>query len=113
MSASHFVEIYSSSPAGLRAQTAAAVSETLDRRSTTLLLGLDRLPALDDAVISAAIVALRKLRDIGGTVQLVTCNTSHREHLARIGLDRVFDIFASYSASAGKSRNSKTLEKTP
>jgi anti-anti-sigma regulatory factor len=95
MSVSHFVELYSSSPTGLRAQTAAAVDETLERRSTTLLLGLDRLSILDDAVISATIVALRRLRDIGGTVHLVTCNTSHREHLARIGLNRVFGIFAS------------------
>jgi hypothetical protein len=60
-----------------------------------LLLGLDSLTTIDDRVISAAIVALRRLRDLGGAVGLITRNTSHRKRLADIGLDRVFDILAS------------------
>jgi anti-anti-sigma regulatory factor len=88
----HFVELRSSSPAGLRAQTTAAVDEVLVRQSATLLLGLDSLSIIDDAVISALIGALRKLREIGGTVRLSTSNADHRERLAHIGLDRVFDV---------------------
>jgi anti-anti-sigma regulatory factor len=91
----HLVQLFSSSPIGLRAQTAAAVEETLRLRTTSLLLGLDTLSTLDDGVIAATIVALRKLRDIGGTVHLVTGNPSHRKRLAQLGLDRVFDILAS------------------
>jgi anti-anti-sigma regulatory factor len=92
MSDPHIVELRSSSPAGLRAQTTAAVNEVLVRERATLLLGLDSLSIIDDAVIAALIVALRRLREIGGTVRLITGNAEHRERLARIGLDRVFDI---------------------
>jgi anti-anti-sigma regulatory factor len=95
MSASHFVKLYSSSPTGLRAQAIAAVDELLLRKRTTLLLELDGLSIIDDAVISAMVVALRKLREVGGTVRLITDNSGHRERLAHIGLDRVFDIYAS------------------
>jgi anti-anti-sigma regulatory factor len=94
MSLPHFVKLHSNSPTGLRAQTAGAVEEALHLRTTSLLLGLDGLPILDDAVISESIVALRKLRDVGGTVRLVTGNATHRERLSQLGLDRVFDILA-------------------
>jgi anti-anti-sigma regulatory factor len=82
-----FVELYASSPMGLRAQTVAAADETLRQGATTLVLGLDNLPTLDDAAISATIVALRKLRESGGTVRLATRNADHRRHLALTGLD--------------------------
>ena len=93
--APHLVKLHASSPSGLRAQAAMAADETLRLRSTNLLLGLDGLSILDDAAISGTIVALRKLRDIGGTVGLVTGNPAHRKRLAQLGLDRVFDIMAS------------------
>ena len=95
-----FVEIYSSSPTGLRAQAEAAAAEALRRRTTFLLLGLDSLAAFDDAAMLAMIVALRRLREIGGTVRLVTRNAGHRERLALTGLDRVFDVFASAEGAA-------------
>lgn len=95
MSVPHFVKLHSGSPTGLRAQTAMAVEETLRLRTTSLLLGLDDLSILDDAVIAGTIVALRKLRDVGGTVCLVTGNDTHRKRLAQLGLDRVFDVLAS------------------
>jgi anti-anti-sigma regulatory factor len=93
--APHLVKLHASSPSGLRAQAATAAEETLRLRTTSLLLGLDGLSILDDAVISGTIVALRKLRDIGGTVALVTGNPTHRKRLTQLGLDRVFDILAS------------------
>jgi anti-anti-sigma regulatory factor len=95
MMAPYFVEVHSGSTTGLRAQTKAAVDETLRRRTTTLLLGLDSLSTLDDGILSATIVALRRLRDAGGTVRLVTRKTSHRTRLALTGLNRVFQILAS------------------
>ena len=86
-----FVEFYTSSPTGLRAQATAAVTDAKRRGSRILIVGLDSLVKLDDAAISATIVALRGLRALGGTVRLVTQSVTHRRHLAAIGLDRVFD----------------------
>jgi len=91
-----FVEFYTSSPTGLRAQARAAVTDAIRRHSTVLVVGLDNLSTLDDAVISAAVVALRGLREVGGTVRLVTQNITHRRHLESAGLDRIFDVFASF-----------------
>lgn len=62
------------------------------RGATILALGIDNLAALDDAAISATIVALRRLREIGGTVRLVTRNAAHLKRLAQTGLDHVFDV---------------------
>ena len=91
-----FVDFYASSPTGLRAQATDAVNDALRRRSTILVLGLDNLARLDAAAISAAIVALRGLREIGGTVRLVTHSATHRRSLEAMGLDRVFDVFATH-----------------
>jgi anti-anti-sigma regulatory factor len=100
MSLAHFVNLRSGSPSVLRAQTAVAVEETLRLRTTSLLLGLDGLPILDDALIAGTIIALRKLRDVGGTVCLVTGNNIHRKRLAQLGLDRVFDVLSSPEAAS-------------
>jgi anti-anti-sigma regulatory factor len=91
-----FVEFYASSQTGLRAQATSAVNEAKRRRSTILVVGLDSLARLDDAAIAATIVALRGLRETGGTVRLVTQSVTHRRQLKALGLDRVFDVFASY-----------------
>jgi hypothetical protein len=72
----YFVKLHSGSPTELRAQTAIAVEETLRLHTASLLLGLDGLSILDDALIAGTIVALRKLRDVGGTVRLVTGNNT-------------------------------------
>lgn len=88
----HFIELSTNSRAELRAQFSAAVDETLRRRSSTLLVGLDSLASLDDCVFSAAIVALRRLREVGGTIRLITHKASHRKTLTTTGLDRVFEV---------------------
>jgi anti-anti-sigma regulatory factor len=95
-----FVEFYTSSPTGLRAQATAAVTDAKRRGSRILIVGLDSLVKLDDAAISATIVALRGLRALGGTVRLVTQSVTHRRQLEAIGLDRVFDVFATYEDAA-------------
>jgi anti-anti-sigma regulatory factor len=92
----HFVEFYASSPNGLRAQATAAVSDTMRGGSTILVVGLDSLSRLDDAALSATIVALRGLRETGGTVRLVTHSLAHRRQLEAMGLDRIFGVFASF-----------------
>jgi anti-anti-sigma regulatory factor len=103
------VELYSSSLGGLRAQTVAAAHETLRRSATVLVLGLDSLAALDDAAISATIVALRILREVGGTVWLVTGNAAYRDYLALTGLDRIFEVWASVSEADGRSDEPRTI----
>src|SRR5580704_11255842 len=90
-----FAQYYASSAAGLQAQSRAAVDDALGRGAKLLVLGLDNLPALDDAAISATIAASRRLREAGGSVRLVTQRASHRERLSLTGLDRVFRVFAS------------------
>jgi anti-anti-sigma regulatory factor len=90
------VEFNASSPAGLRAQARVAVNDAMRRRAKVMVVGLDRLAVLDDAAISAAIVALRGLREVGGTVRLVTQSVTHRRRLESMGLDRIFDVFAGF-----------------
>ncbi len=87
-------DLYSSSLTGLRAQAANAAEETLRAGHKTLVLGIDSLGAFDDAAASATIVALRRLREVGGSVRLVTRNAAHRAQLALTGLDHVFDVYA-------------------
>jgi anti-anti-sigma regulatory factor len=87
-----FVEFYASSSSSIRAQATSAVDDALLHGTTLLVLGLDNLPALDDTVLSAAIVALRRLREVGGSVRLATQNPAHRKRLAQTGLDRIFPV---------------------
>ena len=87
-------DLYASSAGGLRAQAISAADETLLRGRDTPVIGLDNLSAFDDAAASAAILALRRLREAGGSVRLVTSNVTHRERLALTGLDHVFDIYS-------------------
>jgi anti-anti-sigma regulatory factor len=94
LSAPHFVKLYPSSRAGLRAQVRAAVDELLTRQRTTLLLDLDGLSIIDEEVVAAVFVALLRLRESGDTVRLITANPGHRERLADIGLHLILDIFA-------------------
>ena len=86
-------DLYASSATGLRAQAVRAADDALARGRATLVIGLDNLKAFDDAVASATILALRRLRDAGGSVRLVTANDAHRQRLALTGLDRVFEIY--------------------
>jgi anti-anti-sigma regulatory factor len=88
----HFIELYTNSLAELRAQFSAAVDETRRRQSLLLEVGLDSLPNLDDTVIAATIAALRRLREFGGSLRLVTQKPSHRNKLSATGLDHVFEV---------------------
>jgi anti-anti-sigma factor len=72
-----------------------AANETLRRGATILVLDLDSLSELDDAAIAATIVALRMLRESGGTMRLVTGNPAYRKYLSMTGLDRIVEVCAS------------------
>jgi anti-anti-sigma regulatory factor len=90
----HFVKFYASSRTGLKAQAISAVSDAKHRGSTILVVGLDNIARLDDAAVSAVIVALRELRKMGGTVRLVTQSVTHRRFLRALELDRIVEVFA-------------------
>jgi anti-anti-sigma regulatory factor len=96
------VEVYASSPIGLRAQVAAAVDHALELGATVVVFGLDSLPEIDDSALSAIIIALRRLREVGGSIRLVTQSAAHRERLAVTGLDRVFAVFPSADDAGGR-----------
>jgi anti-anti-sigma regulatory factor len=98
------IDLYTSSGTGLRAQAVSAADETLRLGRNTLVFGLDSLAALDDNVMSATIVALRRLRDVGGSVRLVTRNPAHLQRLATTGLDRVFSIYSNAAEAEPLSR---------
>src|SRR5258708_23676364 len=89
------VEVYAASPAGLRAQLLAAADETIRRGREILVVGLNNISVLDDAAIAALIVSLRRLREAGGAIRLVTTNPEHRKRLALTSLDRLFEVFES------------------
>jgi anti-anti-sigma factor len=91
----YFVELCANSPVGLRAQAAAAVDEARRYKTPMVIIGLDGLASLDDEAMSAIIVALRRARETGGTVRLVTRSAHHCRRLSVAGLDRIFEIFGS------------------
>ncbi len=88
------VELFESSGAGLRAQARAAAEQSLKQRRTTLTIGLDNLWSVGDAAVAALIVALRTMRDSGGTIRLLTHKPEHRRRLLLNGLDRVMTLIA-------------------
>jgi hypothetical protein len=56
------------------------------------------------------IVALRRLREAGGTVRLVTQSVAHRKRLVVTGLDRIFDVFATAEDALGRNeRRQRTV----
>lgn len=86
------VELFESSVSGLRAQAASAAQEMLRQGHRTLTIGLDNLSAVGDAVVAAVIVALRIVREYGGTICLRTQNSEHRHQLILNGLDRLVAV---------------------
>jgi hypothetical protein len=104
------IEFYSSSRSGMRAQATGAVDEIRRRGSHALSIGLDSLRVLDDSALAAIIVVLCGMRDVGGSVSLVTDSSEHLERLTAAGLDRVLDVFSSKEAAI---RHSATLRYRP
>jgi anti-anti-sigma regulatory factor len=86
------VQLYQSSRAGLQAQASAAASDVLRAGHKTLTFGLDNLPSVGDDAVAALIIALRKMREEGGTITLETTNEQHQQALLLNGLDRIVNI---------------------
>lgn len=68
--------------------------EALAAKERALTVGLDDLPALDADVMGGLIVALRRMREAGGSVALHVTRPDLLGALAVSGLDRVFKIVA-------------------
>jgi anti-anti-sigma regulatory factor len=86
------VQLYESSRAGLQAQATAAASDVLRAGQKTLTFGLDNLSNIGDDAVAALIIALRKMREEGGTIVLETTNEQHQQALLLNGLDRIVSI---------------------
>ncbi len=86
------VQLYESSRAGLRAQATAAASDVLRAGQKTLTFGLDNLSHVGDDAVAALIIALRRMREDGGTIVLETTNEQHQRALLLNGLDRIVSI---------------------
>jgi anti-anti-sigma regulatory factor len=86
------VQLYESSRAGLQAQATAAANDVLRAGQKTLTFGLDNLSNIGDDAVAALIIALRKMREEGGTIVLETSNERHQQALLLNGLDRIVSI---------------------
>jgi len=91
------------------AQIASAVDELLARYDShdpapTLNVRPDALVKLEARTIGALIAALRKLREVGGRLEIATGRTDVRETLRITGLDHVFAIDTLSSADSKTKR---------
>src|SRR5581483_10619500 len=77
-----------------RNQVLATVEKAIAAHHPTLTLGLDELPALDAGEMGSLIVALRRMREIGGSVVLHVTRPDMLQALAETALDRVFKVVA-------------------
>jgi hypothetical protein len=68
----HTTQLIASSPAGLRAQALAAVDETLQLGRRKLFIEIGSLRGGEQAAVSALSAAARRMRDAGGSVQVIT-----------------------------------------
>jgi anti-anti-sigma regulatory factor len=71
-----------------------AVDESATKEDQTLTVGLDEIATLDAAMMNALITALRRMRDIGGTVKLHVTRPDLLATLGETGLDKVFKVVA-------------------
>jgi len=92
VSAGSYVELFESSSVGLRAQASAAAQDILRQGRKNLTIGLDNLSTVSDGAVAAVIVALRTMRESGGTIRLFTRNSEHRRQLLLSGLDRIMMV---------------------
>jgi anti-anti-sigma regulatory factor len=84
------VQLFASSPSGLRAQAVTAANETIRLGQTQLIVDLDNLTHMDDAVLSALILALRRLREAGASLRVHTSKDPIRSYLDSTGMELAF-----------------------
>jgi anti-anti-sigma regulatory factor len=88
------VQLLTSSPSGLRAQAIAAANETIQSGQKQLIVDLDNLAHVDDAVLSALILALRRLREAGASLRVFTSKDANRGYLDSTGMNLAFGMGA-------------------
>lgn len=66
-----------------------AVDTALNTREQTLVVDLDGVGFIDNAVIRELILALRRLRDRGGSLYVTYTRPSIQSSLCALGLERV------------------------
>lgn len=74
---------------------------------STLTIGLDDLGTVDATSMGSLIVALRRMRESGGSVVLHVTRHELLGELATSGLDRVFKIVAQPESPAAKKSNER------
>ncbi|MGH7683396.1 MAG: STAS domain-containing protein [Vulcanimicrobiaceae bacterium] len=73
----------------------------------TLTVGLDDLGTLDATAMGSLVVALRRMREAGGSVMLHVTRPELLSELAVSGLDRVFKIVAQTEPPVAKKTERK------
>jgi anti-anti-sigma factor len=89
------VQLLTSSPSGLRAQIIAAADDTITAGRSLLIVDLDNLAQMDDAVFAALILALRRLRDAGASLRVVTSKSTIRRYFDSTGMKVAFGMTGS------------------
>ena len=71
-----------------------AVTKAVTTKTPSLTVGLDELAALDAGVLNGLIAGLRRLRNVGGAMQVHVTRPDLLRALDITGLDRVFKVVA-------------------
>jgi outer membrane lipoprotein-sorting protein/anti-anti-sigma regulatory factor len=85
-------KLTASEPFGIAKEMRAAVDAALTEKSPELTIGLDAITALEVPVMNSLIVALRRLREVGGTTRLHVTRRDLLHSLSDTGLDVVFNV---------------------
>jgi anti-anti-sigma regulatory factor len=105
-------ELLTSSAVGLRGQTSAAAALAASTGQRALMIDVDNLQTIDDAVVAAIIAALRIMHDSGGSIQVLTNREAHVHSLRCFGLDRIVAMARSDNANQLPTSTEKTLQNT-
>jgi len=105
-------ELLTSSAAGLRAQTTAAAALAVSTGQKALVIDVDNLRTIDDAVVAAIIAALRTMRAVGGSIQIRTNREAHLISLCFFCLDRIVAVARSNNPTQLPTSTEKTLPST-
>jgi anti-anti-sigma regulatory factor len=110
--AASICELLTSSAVGLRAQTTAAAALAVSTGQKALVIDVDNLRMIDDAVVAAIIAALRTMREAGGSIQILTNREPHLRSLRFFCLDRIVAVARSNNPTQLPTSMEKTLPST-
>lgn len=110
--ATSICELLASSAVGLRAQTTAAAMLAVSTGQKALMIDVDNLRTIDEAVVAAIIAALRTMREAGGGIQILTNREAHLRSLRVFCLDRIVGLARSNNPTYLPTSTEKTLPST-